>query len=180
MGYNGGPIAATSFLQLQLPTSVSILDIGAGTGIIGQLLRRYGYATIDALDGSEEMLAILKGKGCYRSVYHSLVGPDIQLPVKGKSYDVVLLAGVFCPGHMPIRSLEQIIPLVKAGGFICWSMGNHATYADRDQQYADEHFDKYIEQLAGEGKWKRVEGHPKVVDNYLHGTPGFFYAMKVL
>ena len=115
MGYNGGPIAAYSFLQLKPDKNLNILDIGAGTGIVGEILYKNGYGNVDALDGNEDMLNILRGKNCYRNTFHSMVGPEIVLPVEKGSYDVVILAGVFCPGHINIRSLEQMVPLVKSG-----------------------------------------------------------------
>ena len=42
-----------------------VLDIGAGTGLIGQAL---ADVTIDALDLSPEMLAVAKRKGVYRNL----------------------------------------------------------------------------------------------------------------
>lgn len=59
-------------------------------------------------------------------------------------------------------------------------MGNHETYADRDEQYKDGHFDKYLKQLTDAGVWQAVPGYPMVVENYLHGTPGFFYALEIV
>lgn len=180
MGYNGGPIAAHCFLALNVPKNAHIIDIGAGTGIVGAVLQSNGYQHIDALDGNEDMLAVLKGKGCYRSVVNSMVSPEVVLPVEEKSYDVAILAGVFLPGHIAIRSLEQIVKVVKSGGLVCWSMGAHEMYADRDEQYRDGHFDQYLQQLTDAGVWRPVFGYPVVAQNYLHGKPGLFYAMKVV
>lgn len=115
MEYHGGQIAANCFLNLNYEKDVTILDIGAGTGIIGKILHNNGYRNIDALDANETMLEELRQKNCYRNVFNSQVTPDTKLPFEKQTYDVVILAGVFCPGHIQVKSLEQIIPIVKSG-----------------------------------------------------------------
>ena len=59
-------------------------------------------------------------------------------------------------------------------------MGDPRTYADRDEQYRDGNFDRYIASLCDRCKWLSVLGYPRVVENYLHGEPGLFYAMQVV
>ena len=59
-------------------------------------------------------------------------------------------------------------------------MGNPKTYADRDEQYRDDNFERYISALCDKCKWISVLNYPRVVPNYLHGLPGMFYAMQVI
>ena len=47
---------------------IKILDAGAGTGIIGEMLVQRGYRNIDALDISEEMLNLAKQRNVYRYI----------------------------------------------------------------------------------------------------------------
>lgn len=115
MNYRGGEIAANCFLKMNIEKDVKILDIGAGTGMVGRILRQNGYQHIDALDGNEEMLKILRKKNCYDNIIQSLVTPDKKLPIDDQTYDVVILAGVFCPEHIDYNSLEQIISVIKSG-----------------------------------------------------------------
>ncbi|UXI18856.1 nucleolar protein 9 [Sarcoptes scabiei] len=180
MGYNGGPIAAKYFLQMNFDKSSKILDIGAGTGIVGEILSKNGFNHIDALDSNEEMLKILAKKNCYQNLIQCRVEPQTKLPINDREYDCVILAGVFCPGHIDYHSLEQILRITKSGGFICWSMGNPKTYADRDELYAERKFERYIEKLCDQLKWISVLGYPLVVDDYLEQIPGLFYAMQVI
>lgn len=126
MEYNGGQIAADCFINLNYDKQSLILDIGAGTGIIGKILHKHGFTNVDALDANEDMLNLLKEKKCYRNVFKSEVTPDKPLPFEKQTYDVVILAGVFCPGHIQVKSFERIIPIVKSGSvsiyfelFIC-------------------------------------------------------------
>lgn len=115
MNYRGGEIAANCFLKMNVDKEARILDIGAGTGLVGQILHQNGYKFIDALDGNEEMLKILRKKNCYNNIIHSLVTPNNKLPIDDQTYDVVILAGVFCPEHIDYNSFEQIIRLIKSG-----------------------------------------------------------------
>nr|XP_027196718.1 methyltransferase-like protein 27 [Dermatophagoides pteronyssinus] len=180
MDYNGGHIAAKYFLQMNFNKNDKILDIGAGTGIIGEILNKNGYHNLDALDNNDEMLKILKEKNCYQNIIKSIVTPDQKLPINDQQYDVIIMAGIFCPGHIDYRSLEQIIRITKSGGFICWSMGNPKIYADRDQLYSDDNFDRYISLLCDKMKWLSVLGYPIIVENYIKNLSGLFYAMQVV
>ena len=47
---------AECFFELNLPKNLLILDIGAGTGWLGQALFQNGYHWIDALDACDKML----------------------------------------------------------------------------------------------------------------------------
>jgi len=115
LGYKGGDWLVKFFIGLDVPKGSRILDVGAGTGKIGVILRDYDYKNIDALDGCLEMLEIAKKKNCYKRIYQSLVTQDIVLPLDVKSYDVAIMAGVLCPGHIMPTAFGQIIRLVKKG-----------------------------------------------------------------
>ncbi|KAJ8044022.1 hypothetical protein HOLleu_11360 [Holothuria leucospilota] len=54
-----------------------ILDVGAGSGVIGKLLRDHGYCTIDAVDASEGMLKIAGQKNIYRSLICAKIGTEL-------------------------------------------------------------------------------------------------------
>ena len=57
------PAVALGLLARYLPTgSAPILDAGAGTGLVGELLGTLGYPEIDALDASPGMLEIARSK----------------------------------------------------------------------------------------------------------------------
>lgn len=53
--YNG-PREVAALFQEFVKKDAKILDVCAGTGAIGELLSTHGYHSIDALDGSKEML----------------------------------------------------------------------------------------------------------------------------
>ena len=45
-----------------------ILDVGAGTGLVGNRLAYHSIHSIDGLDISAEMLAVAFAKGCYKKM----------------------------------------------------------------------------------------------------------------
>ncbi|CAG2102349.1 unnamed protein product [Medioppia subpectinata] len=180
MEYNGAQIVVKCFLELNCPLDCRILDIGAGTGVIGTLLKKHGYTNIDGLDASPKMLEIAREKDCYVNLINSIVANNIRLPIDSKSYDVVIMAGVFCPGHISVDAFNEILRVTKPGGTICWAMGVEKTYVDYDDQYRDGQFERAIVTLCDRLKWLSILGYPKRVDNYLHGKDGWFHAMQVI
>lgn len=62
-------------IGLKLDTaSVKVLDVGAGTGLIGTKLIEEGFKHIDAVDASEGLLASLKEKKIYNNVTLAFLG----------------------------------------------------------------------------------------------------------
>lgn len=115
MEYNGAQIVVNCFLELNWPKESRILDIGAGTGIIGSLLKQEGYENVDGLDASNKMLEIAKQKKCYKNLINCIVASDIRLPIESRTYDVVIMAGVFCPGHISVDAFNEILRITKSG-----------------------------------------------------------------
>ncbi|MDP6399493.1 MAG: methyltransferase domain-containing protein [Arenicellales bacterium] len=91
-GYQA-PNAAVETLQEYLPSLDSvILDMGCGTGLVGQRLHDLGYRHIDGLDLSPEMLEKARARGIYRTLDEADLTATLALePV----YDAVICVGVF-------------------------------------------------------------------------------------
>lgn len=115
LGYNGAYIVVKQFLELDVPKESHILDIGAGTGVVGELLAAHGYTNVDALDGTPKMLEIARKKNCYKNFITSVVVPGLSLPVPNGTYDAVIMAGVFCPGHIRVEAFGEVIKIVRPG-----------------------------------------------------------------
>lgn len=99
----------------QVPKTARILDVGAGTGIIGEMLQSMGYDNLDALDGCQELLEKSRERNCYRNLFCSFVVPDMELPVEKKAYDVAVMPGVVYPAHILPTAFGQVIKAVKKG-----------------------------------------------------------------
>jgi len=86
-----------------------VLDIGAGTGLLGVYLAEMGAGPIDALDLSTEMLEVARQKNIYRD----LIAADLLqvLPLPAAHYGAVVSAGTFTNGHLGPDVLDALIDL---------------------------------------------------------------------
>jgi len=65
--YNGYVKCAEAFIKLGLDHQVCILDLAAGTGLLGAEIGRHGYCNIDGLDCSLGMLGQAKTQGIFKN-----------------------------------------------------------------------------------------------------------------
>jgi len=115
------PAVGLALLTRHLPAgSRPILDAGAGTGLIGELLGTVGYPEVDALDASPGMLAVARSKNAYREFHHAFLGEPLGFE-DGK-YAAVISTGVFTTGHVGIEGLPELVRVVRPGGVIVLSV----------------------------------------------------------
>jgi len=92
-----------------------ILDVGAGTGLIGECLNKNkGKNQIDGLDISSEMLNLAKLKKCYRN----LIQADLtkKLIITDNYYGAILSAGTFTHGHVGPKVFDELLRIIKPNG----------------------------------------------------------------
>jgi predicted TPR repeat methyltransferase len=119
-GYVAPKITA-EVLDRYLPgKGVRILDAGAGTGLVGVALRELGYANIDALDVSEEMLREAEEKDVYRNIIQADMNKPLE--IEDDSYDAVVCVGTFTYGHVRPAALEELIRITRPDGHICFTV----------------------------------------------------------
>ena len=68
-GYNAHIQAAIALENIQSDTSVKILDLGCGTGLLGKALHDKRYSNIDGVDFSEKMLGKAKQLNLYQNLF---------------------------------------------------------------------------------------------------------------
>ncbi|WP_370232394.1 class I SAM-dependent methyltransferase [Cognatishimia sp.] len=97
-----------------------VLDVGAGTGVLGQVLAQHGVTPIDATDISQDMLDQAQAK----SVYRRLFTGDLteRLPVPDGTYCGVVSSGTFTHGHVGPDALDELLRITAAGGILCLSI----------------------------------------------------------
>ena len=61
-----GVTLAKVFLAKKLPTSLKILDLACGTGIVAEELKKQGYNDIDGLDPVEGYITTAQAKHLYK------------------------------------------------------------------------------------------------------------------
>ena len=100
----------------------NVLDVGAGTGLLGEELIRRGVTDVDATDISAEMLAVAKGKDVYRDLF---VG-DLtdRLAVADETYDGIVSSGTFTNGHVGPDAFDELLRITKAGGLFVLSINS--------------------------------------------------------
>ena len=110
------------FIEHSKHTDTPILDVGAGTGLVGELLNSKGKKEITGIDISSEMLDQAKLKGCYSC----LVEADItkKIPLNDNSFGAVVSAGTFTHGHVGADAFDELLRITKPGGLFVLSINS--------------------------------------------------------
>ncbi|MGD9329909.1 MAG: class I SAM-dependent methyltransferase, partial [Desulfobacterales bacterium] len=120
LGY-ATPEAVADVVCRHIPQrNTHLLDVGAGTGLLGEALHRRGYRHLVGCDCSTAMLAEASRKGVYRLLCRMVLGRTLGFP--DRCFDGLIAAGVFTPGQAPPHSLFELTRLVRPGGWIIFSL----------------------------------------------------------
>jgi len=120
-----------------------VLDIGAGTGLVGQALDALKISPVDAFDLSPEMLAQAQNKGIYR---HHIQGNILETnaQIADKTYDGVVSSGTFTMGHVGPEAFAEILRITAHGGLV--------TVAINAKHYQNAEFAAAFDALKGQIK----------------------------
>ena len=90
-----------------------VLDVGAGTGLVGQALAEAGIGPVDGLDISAEMLA----RAAEKQVYRSTITADLTqvLPLPDSAYSGCISAGTFTTGHVGPEAFGELLRVTRPG-----------------------------------------------------------------
>jgi predicted TPR repeat methyltransferase len=125
----------------------TILDAGAGTGILGETLKLLGYENLVGIDLSQGMLGKALRKGVYRTLHQMVLGEHLDFP--NDTFDGTISVGVFTAGHAPLESFEELIRVTKPGGYIIFSI--------RIDVYLNEGFKDKQNALERQKRWQLAE-----------------------
>ena len=103
-------------------TDTPILDVGAGTGLIGEFLNSKGKKEIFGIDISSEMLDQAKRKGRYSSLIESDITKKISF--KDNFFGAVVSAGTFTHGHVGPDAFDELLRITKPGGLFVLSINS--------------------------------------------------------
>ena len=92
-----------------------ILDAGAGTGIIGEMLVDLGYRNIDGLDISQNMLDLAAPKNVYKRLICAPLSKDRIEDIKTGEYDITLCAGTIVYGQAKPEALYECVRHLRPG-----------------------------------------------------------------
>ena len=96
-----------------------ILDVGAGTGLIGECLN-LDSKEIDAIDISPEMLKIATTKNCYSKIIEADLSK--RLSINDNHYGAIVSAGTFTHGHVGPNVLDELIRVTRPDGLFVFTV----------------------------------------------------------
>jgi predicted TPR repeat methyltransferase len=89
--YRGPELAACMCNVLLSDKNAPILDIGAGTGLVGAHLRYYKFNFIDGLEPSATMLQVAKSKNIYRKLFEEGIYADKLTSLPSGTFNAFLV-----------------------------------------------------------------------------------------
>ena len=115
---------------------VPVLDVGAGTGLIAEVMNKKNTIDIDAIDISPEMLESAKSKNCY----NKLLEADLtkNLDIDNNYYGAIVSAGTFTHGHIGPNALDELLRVTKPSGLFVITI-HSKVYVNQDfeQKFQD-------------------------------------------
>ena len=96
-----------------------ILDVGAGTGLVGECLDE-SSREIDAIDISPEMLNIARLKNCYSKIIEADLTK--RLLISDNHYGAIVSAGTFTHGHVGPDVLDELLRVTRSGGLFIFTI----------------------------------------------------------
>jgi SAM-dependent methyltransferase len=142
-----GPQLAAKYFAKYVPIEANILDSGAGTGMVGEVLAKQGYNNLTAIDMSRGMLAEAEKKGIYRDLHRMIMGEPLGFATD--SFDATICVGTLTVGHAPASSLDELVRITRPGGYIVFTL--------RPDVYTKDGFKEKQSALETAGKWKLKE-----------------------
>ena len=149
--------------------AAEVLDAGCGTGLVGAVLVAAGFAKIDGIDLSPEMIEGARERGIYR---HLEGGVDLAQPPPAeyvRRYDVVTVGGVFTVGHIPPEALLTVSEYARPGGVLVVST--------RRAYQVETGFDRFSTEVVGRGE---LELAAHIADApYTMDSTGDYWAYRI-
>ncbi|CAH1256800.1 WBSCR27 [Branchiostoma lanceolatum] len=165
-------VAETLVKALGNRSDARVLDVAAGTGFVGEELQKMGFSNVDALDACQEMLDIAKTKQVYKNFILDFLGTN-RLNIEDDTYDATSCCGAFCEGHVKCDCLEELVRVVKPGGFVC--VGIRKFFLETVEEYRK--LEPLMADLQRRGLWEPISRD--VTQDYCEGYDGVVFLFKV-
>lgn len=170
VGYAHPAVTAAMLTRYLPPGDEAILDAGAGTGLLGELLTALGYSHLVGIDASREMLALADSKGCYRELEKMFIGEELDFT--DDRFAATVSAGVFTEGHAPLSGLDALVRVTRPGGYLVFSVA---------RAYLEETFEAKHRELEAQGQWRLVDASERYNSTPLEGDiPARVYVFQVI
>lgn len=117
--YNGPKIAAQELTKVVLKKDKKLLDVAAGTGLVGKALFDMGFTDITALDRNEQMLKHAASKHVYKEIIQGSFGEKTKALADNSFYASVCVGAFLTSGFLdPFVTVKEMIRLTEIGGII--------------------------------------------------------------
>lgn len=143
MDYVAPDHASKLLLSFLKDKNADIMDIGCGTGIVGEKLYAQGFDNLSGLDYSRHML----DKAEKKQVYQDLFQADLLQPldIKNDRYDAIISVGTFTCGHVGPEALGELVRITKPGGYVCLTI--------REQAWEEDNYRATMDNMVEAGAW---------------------------
>ncbi len=143
-GYVAHVETAKAFSRAMKDKSAAILDAGAGTGLVGEELKKRGYEKLDALDYSREMLEEAEKKDIYRKLFHADMSKPLD--IADDRYHGIVCTGTFTFGHVDADAFDELVRITRPEGVICFTI--------REGAYEEYGYRKRMIELERREQWE--------------------------
>ncbi|KAK3865922.1 hypothetical protein Pcinc_028522 [Petrolisthes cinctipes] len=169
-----GPFILVEAVTKEVPEcrrkEVRVLDVAAGTGMVGVALAQKGFTNLDALEPSEGMLECLRSKNVYTNTFHEYIGQGHTNVPQG-CYDLVFAVGGMGYNHIPFTGVLEFVRFAKPGGLVMICMRHD------EEDYLTK-LKEYMNRLEEQQLWKKEFSTP--IKDFLIGTEGILFVYQVL
>jgi predicted TPR repeat methyltransferase len=143
-----GPSVVAETVVSRHPEAGSVLDVGCGTGLVGQALRARGFeGSIRGLDISQASLEVAERSGAYDAVEQA----DLQqrLPAEDAGVDAVVCVGVMT--YLPeVEAVwREFARVVRPGGLV--------VVTQREDIWDERECQAVIDRLESDGVWSTLD-----------------------
>jgi len=146
---------------------VRVLDMGCGTGLVGQYLKEDGFTNIDGQDASTEMLKKAEEKAAYKELDELFLGKPDSYPAKYHGlYDFITASGILADNHLDTSVFEEMLMSLKTGGY--------AIFTSRTEYLEAYDYMPYMNKLVTENRWKFIKSKAYIKYNNCQEGVGRF------
>ena len=147
MGWDAPKLCSDLFVKYLNNTQLKILDVGAGTGLVGIELNKMVIPTntiIDGIDLSIDMINIAKLKNSYNNLW--IMNAEM-MTLENSTYDGLICVGSLNFGHISPNVFYEFVRVIRKDGIICFSTRLDYYTISKNIQ----------EELVSNNKWELLE-----------------------
>eukprot|EP00347_Sterkiella_histriomuscorum_P006661 403351916 len=129
---------------------IEILDMGCGTGLVGEELKKLGYNKIVGIDASQGMLDTASKKLAYHQLEELFLGKPDSFPEKFRSrFEIITASGILAQGHLGVEVFEEFLLALKQNGV--------AVFTTRTMYLEEYGYGKRMQEIVDEGRWQKLD-----------------------